>query len=85
MIVELKITNPSDWAIIQPLLKRLKIAFVEKEESLNNMAQKPDAVYYTKEQKLETLIQSEETAYVWSPYDSFGAAEILLDALKKNK
>jgi hypothetical protein len=85
MTIELKITNPSDWAIIQPLLKRLKIAFVEKEESLGNMVQEPDAVYHTKEQKLESLIQSEETAYVWSPYDSFEAAEILLDTMKKNK
>jgi hypothetical protein len=85
MIVELKIANPSDWAIIQPLLKRLKIAFVEKEESSSNMVQEPEAMYYTKEQKLESLIQSEETAYVWSPYGSFEAAEILLDALKKNK
>lgn len=30
VVVELKITNPSDWAIIERLLKRLKISFVQK-------------------------------------------------------
>ena len=38
LIVELKITNLSDWAIIQPLLKRLKINFVQnlrKDENKN--------------------------------------------------
>jgi hypothetical protein len=31
MVIELKITNLNDWAIIQPLLNRLKIAFVQKD------------------------------------------------------
>ena len=30
VVVELKINNPSDWAIIERLLKRLKISFVKK-------------------------------------------------------
>ena len=53
LIIELKITNLSDWAIIQPLLKRLKISFVQKMP-------------------------------IWSPYDSYDAAEILLHAMKNN-
>ncbi len=31
VIIELKIKNPSDWDIIQPLLQRLKISFTKKE------------------------------------------------------
>ena len=31
VIIELKIKNPSDWDIIQPLLERLKISFTKKE------------------------------------------------------
>ena len=31
LIVELKIKNPKDWDIIQPLLQRLKISFTKKE------------------------------------------------------
>ena len=31
IIIELKIKNPSDWDIIQPLLQRLKISFTKKE------------------------------------------------------
>ena len=31
VIIELKIKNPSDWEIIQPLLRRLKISFTKKE------------------------------------------------------
>ena len=31
VIIELKIKNPSDWDIIQPLLQRLKISFTRKE------------------------------------------------------
>ena len=32
LIIELKIKNPSDWAMLQPLLKRLKIRFIQKNE-----------------------------------------------------
>ena len=53
LIIELKIKNLSDWAIIQPLLKRLKISFIQKMP-------------------------------IWSPYDSYDAAEILLQAMKNN-
>ena len=31
IIIELKIKNPSDWDIIQPLLQRVKISFTKKE------------------------------------------------------
>ena len=31
LIIELKIKNPSDWAMLQPLLERLKIRFTKKE------------------------------------------------------
>ena len=31
LIIELKIKNPKDWDIIQPLLQRLKISFTKKE------------------------------------------------------
>jgi hypothetical protein len=31
LIIELKIKNPTDWDIIQPLLQRLKISFTKKE------------------------------------------------------
>ena len=45
LIIELKIKNLSDWAIIQPLLKRLKISFVQKpiqkEVEQNQMASEP--------------------------------------------
>ena len=41
LIVELKITNLSDWAIIQPLLKRLKIAFVQKNTAQTSIVVEP--------------------------------------------
>ena len=53
LIVVLKITNLSDWAVIQPFLMMLKISFVQKMP-------------------------------IWSPYDSYDAAEILLHAMKNN-
>ena len=31
LIIELKIKNPKDWDVIQPLLQRLKISFTKKE------------------------------------------------------
>lgn len=30
LVIELKIKNLNDWTIIQPLLKRLRISFVQK-------------------------------------------------------
>jgi hypothetical protein len=54
IIVELKITNPKDWAIIQPLLKRLKISFTQKETpSVNGQKGARDEV-------LETLLHLAE-------------------------
>jgi hypothetical protein len=32
LVIELNINNLSDWAIIKPLLERLKIKFVQKNE-----------------------------------------------------
>ena len=37
VIIELKIKNPSDWDIIQPLLQRLKISFAKKETELSTL------------------------------------------------
>jgi hypothetical protein len=51
MIIELKITNLSDWAIIQPLLNRLKIAFVQKEEE-QVFSMEEAAVLYKKKEKV---------------------------------
>ena len=31
LVVELKINNPDDWALIEGLLKRLKIDYVQKD------------------------------------------------------
>jgi hypothetical protein len=49
MIIELKITNLNDWAIIQPLLKRLKISFVQKDMEQNLIAEEPATLYATNE------------------------------------
>ena len=84
LIVELKITNLSDWAIIQPLLKRLKISFVQKpiqkEVKQNQMASEPPVLY----SESSTVFQQESQTPIWSPYDSYDAAEILLNAMKNN-
>ena len=84
LIIELKITNLSDWAIIQPLLKRLKISFVQKpiqkEIEQNQMASELAVLY----SESSTLFQQESETPIWSPYDSYDAAEILLNAMKNN-
>jgi hypothetical protein len=49
MVIELKITNLSDWAIIQPLLQRLKIAFVQKDIGQTSVAE--ESVYLYKKTK----------------------------------
>ena len=84
LIIELKITNLSDWAIIQPLLKRLKISFVQKPVQKvieqNQLASEPP-VHYS---DASTAFQQESQTPIWSPYDSYDAAEILLQAMKNN-
>ncbi len=45
LIIELKITNLSDWAIIQPLLKRLKITFVQKDTEQTSIVREPAVLY----------------------------------------
>ena len=92
LIIELKITNLSDWAIIQPLLRRLKITFIQKETQQIFIAE-PITAYTQKERVTEfveqpPISQSDtlvENAYIWSPYDAYDAAEVLLEAMKNNK
>lgn len=91
MIIELKITNLNDWAIIQPLLKRLKISFIQKEVEQFFVAEEPAVLYNDKE---TTPLFTErpatqpdllmENAVVWSPFDAYDAAEVLLQAMKNN-
>ena len=56
LIVELKITNLNDWAIIQPLLQRLKITFVQKETQQTFIAE-PITAYTQKERVTEFVEQ----------------------------
>ena len=87
MIIELKITNLNDWNIIQPLLKRLKISFTQKDLEQTPIVEESTALYKKKEptpsinnkQNLEL-----DNAVVWSPYDAYDAAEVLLQAMKNN-
>lgn len=80
LIVELKITNLSDWAIIQPLLKRLKINFVQKTIQKESEQKLPFGQTQPEENALLTSLQ-QTPAEVWSPYDSHKAAESLLQLL----
>jgi hypothetical protein len=68
LIIELKISNLNDWIIIQPLLKRLKIPFVQKQV----------------EQGVDFPLEIIEDETIWSPYDSFDAAATLLQAIESN-
>jgi hypothetical protein len=79
LIIELRISNISDWAIIQPLLKRLKIAFTQKSETA---IPEPSSQMLTDVEK-ESLIQSMNGGFVWSQYDAHEAADILSEILKK--
>ena len=85
MTIELKINNPQDWAVLYPLLQRLKIAFIEKHEEQTAIVEEPKTFYTTKDKKLETILQSAEVAYIWSPYDAYEAADILADVLENHK
>jgi hypothetical protein len=85
MVIELKITNLSDWAIIQPLLQRLKIAFVQKDSEHISVAE--ESVFLYKKTEITTPLTEKvpiqphivmEDAVIWSPYDAYEAAEILL-------
>ena len=84
LIVELKITNLSDWAIIQPLLRRLKIHFVQKPLHPENEQSQPTQSETTETDALRTL-QQPFPATVWSAYDSPKAAETLLQLLENSK
>ena len=84
MRIELTINNLNDWAIIQPLLKRLSIPFVQKETARVSIVEEPAVAYNKKE---ITPILSDiivENPVVWSPYDAYDAANILLEAIKNN-
>ncbi len=80
LIIELKITNVSDWAIIQPLLQRLKIHFVQKTALRENAKIQPLIDAQTEVDTLLTL-QEHSPAIVWSAYDSPKAADSLLQLL----
>jgi hypothetical protein len=81
LIVELKITNLSDWTAIQPLLQRLKIPFVQKvvPKEVEQTAAASDA-------GAEALLalQRESPAFVWSPYDAFEAEKSLSLLIENN-
>ncbi len=80
LIIELRISNINDWAIIQPLLKRLKIHFVQKTfQKQNDQSQSiPDV---QKDVAVLQALQQHPPAIVWSAYDSPKAAETLLQLL----
>lgn len=80
LIIELKITNLSDWAIIQPLLQRLKIHFVQKPLHRENEQIQSTHDNPTEADALKAL-QLSSPATVWSAYDSPKAAETLLQLL----
>ena len=81
LIVELKITNISDWIAIQPLLQRLKIPFVQR-----TVPKEVEQTAVASDAGVEALLalQRESSAFFLSPYDSEEAAETLLKLLKSN-
>lgn len=58
LVIELKIKNPSDWAMLQPLLERLKIRFtkknIEPQTSIKESLEQPISVL----DKLNTLLDA---------------------------
>ena len=54
-------------------------------EEQTAIVEEPKTFYTTKDKKLETILQSAEVAYVWSPYDAYEAADILSDVLENHK
>ena len=83
LVIELKITNISDWAIIRPLLQRLKIHFVQKTVQKESEQSLPFVQTQTETHLLNSL-QELSPAEVWSPYDSHKAAESLLQLLNNS-
>lgn len=83
LIVELKITNLSDWAIIQPLLKRLKIHFVQK-NMLKESEQSSSIIETQSTADALMALKQQSPAEVWSPFDSHKAAESLLQLLNNS-
>ena len=53
VVVELKIKNPRDWAIIERLLKRLNVSFVQK-----NVEPRPITKEQTTLDKLNALLDA---------------------------
>ena len=58
LIIELKIKNPSDWAMLQPLFKRLKIRFTQKNEVPQQWVNKPVENNTTVLDKLNALLDA---------------------------
>ena len=80
LIIELRISNVQDWAIIQPLLKRLKIHFVQRTIHKENDQSLPVSESQKDVDALQDL-QQHTPATVWSAYDSPKAAHTLLQLL----
>ncbi|MEO0041560.1 MAG: hypothetical protein RL329_1008 [Bacteroidota bacterium] len=81
LVIELKITNPTDWAMLQHLLQRLKIPFVQKGQN----ALHPSVITapITPVTPFQTELLPQEVL-VWSPYDAYDAADLLLETMKNN-
>jgi hypothetical protein len=81
LVIELKISNPTDWAMLQHLLHRLKIPFVQKVPTAL-----PDSSISTIATQLPPFFKGEQPTImdVWSPFDAYDAADILLQAMKTN-
>ena len=58
LIIELKIKNPSDWAMLQPLLKRLKIRFTQKNEAPQQLIKEPVGNHTSVVDKLNALLDA---------------------------
>ena len=58
LIIELKIKNPNDWVVLQPLLKRLKIRFSQKNVEPQQSAKEPVENPNTVLDKLNALLDA---------------------------
>ena len=68
LITELKIKNPNDWAMLQPLLKRLKIRFIQKNEVSQQSVKEPVENPKSVLDKLNALLDAEvDASYYGDP------------------
>jgi hypothetical protein len=81
LVIELKISNPTDWAMLQHLLQRLKIPFVQKAP-----AALPEIAVPARSPLFAPLSKGDQPSIldVWSPFDAYDAADVLLQAMKNN-